>query len=324
MTTLRSLTFCTVSAVLALAMVAGTAFAHPRGRNAPYTVTVEDASGRELPVYHHGGRTYILGSWGARYNIRVENRTARRIEAVVSVDGRDVVTGRMGDYVNGRGYLVEAYDSVVIEGFRQSLDQVAAFRFTDPADSYSSRMGTPENVGVIGVAIFPERQRRIARAVPRPRPRPKPVPYNRYGRLGTGSGRTRSANPNPRAMPGSTERRESAAAEAPASEPARKRSADALLHNGYGGEAYADDSDRSFRQQNLGTQYGESRESQVHEVEFQRANSRHPSQLISLHYDDRQGLIARGIDVDRSYRYSRYAPGPNPFPQTRFAPPPPY
>jgi hypothetical protein len=60
--------------------------------------------------------------------------------------------------------VIEAYGSVVIEGFRQSLDQVAAFRFTDIGNSYSARRGSGQHVGVIGVAVFKEYQPRRPRS----------------------------------------------------------------------------------------------------------------------------------------------------------------
>lgn len=277
--------------------------AHPYGPNAPYIVHVEDDSGRELPTFHHGSQTFVQGRYGERYDIRVENRTGRRIEAVVTVDGRDVISGTVGDYVNARGYLIDAYDDVRIEGFRQSWDQVAAFRFTSPHDSYSSRMGTPENVGVIGVAIFPERVR-----PPVVQRMPEPAPY-------AADERTRDY-------------------EAPsASSPAAGAAESGSLGAGYGGEgrkskadgAHASRSAPAPRRDNLGTEYGESVSSSVQEVAFERADRAHPSEVIALRYDDREGLIARGIAVDPP-RYYRPRPvcGPQPFPQNRgFAPPPP-
>ena len=81
----------------------------------------------------------------------------------------------------------------------------------------------------------------------------------------------------------------------------------------------ADDEGESV--QNLGTEYGEHVNSEVREVAFERANPRDPSEVIALHYDDREGLISRGIRVDPPHRYVRT--DPQPFPG-RFAPPPPY
>jgi hypothetical protein len=115
-----------------------------------------------VQTYWHGGSLYAAGQNGERYNLRVQNNTGERVEAVVTVDGRDVVSGELGNYKRQRGYVIEAYGSVVIEGFRQSLDQVAAFRFTDIGNSYSARRGSGQHVGVIGVAVFKEHQPPLA------------------------------------------------------------------------------------------------------------------------------------------------------------------
>lgn len=112
-----------------------------------------------MPTFPYGGNSYVLGEPGQRYVVRVYNPTSERVEAVVTVDGRDAISGEPGDYVTQRGYLIEPWGSVTVEGFRRSLDEVAAFRFTGASRSYSARRGTPENVGVIGVALFPEKRR---------------------------------------------------------------------------------------------------------------------------------------------------------------------
>jgi hypothetical protein len=74
---------------------------------------------------------------------------------------------------------------------------------------------------------------------------------------------------------------------------------------------------------NLGTEYGESRDSHVTEVPFQRQSHSRPAQLVSLRYDDRAGLLARGIRVD-PYPRPVVRTYPEAFPHNRFAPPPPY
>jgi hypothetical protein len=124
-----------------------------------YRVSLEDLSGTPLPTFQQAGSSYVLGEPGERYNIRVYNPTGERIEAVVTVDGRDAVSGGVGDYTTQRGYLIEPWGSLLVEGFRRSLSEVAAFRFTGAGRSYSARRGTPQHVGVIGVAVFPEKPR---------------------------------------------------------------------------------------------------------------------------------------------------------------------
>lgn len=297
----------------------GSAVAHPRGSSAGYVVTLEDESGRELPTFHHAGQTFVLGQYGDRYNIRVRNQTGQRIEAVVTVDGRDVVSGKVGDFVGERGYLVNAYDELVIEGFRQNWEAVAAFRFTNPGNSYSSRMGTPQNVGVVGVAVFPERQRYVRR------PMPEPVsPYYDGSRRmreyeGRGAGASAESNGADRYGRAEAPARHKAGPQTSASPAPASPSAESA--RGYAGDAYSErPSDLS--RDNLGTEYGESVSSSAYETSFVRADTTSPSALITLRYDDRAGLQARGI-LREPTPYVAHSCGPQAFPSNRFAPPPP-
>ena len=125
-----------------------------------------DASGRSFPALREGSRVVSMGEPGERYSLSVENHTGRRYEVVATVDGLDVLDGRDGS-PDKRGYLIAAYSSVQIDGFRRSDDEVAAFRLGDVAHSYAASQGNARNVGVIGVAVFAERQPPIVYA-PRP------------------------------------------------------------------------------------------------------------------------------------------------------------
>src|SRR5690606_646986 len=58
-------------------------------------LSVEDEHGQPLPTYAHQGKTWVLGTLGQRYVVRVSNHGPGRVEAVVSVDGRDVVSGEV-------------------------------------------------------------------------------------------------------------------------------------------------------------------------------------------------------------------------------------
>ena len=93
-------------------------------------VTIERPGGVALTQHLQGGAVFIAGQEGERYNIRITNNSPARIEAVVTVDGRDVITGEPGDFRRQRGHVVAPRSSVLIEGFRQYFDHVAAFRFS--------------------------------------------------------------------------------------------------------------------------------------------------------------------------------------------------
>jgi len=255
-------------AVLALALAACST---PRAtvahglpaRSGPYALEVVDGSGRPLPTFHHRGRTYVLGAQGERYLLRIRNLSGERIEVVASVDGRDVVDGRPAAF-SKPGYLVEPWGAVTVEGFRLSTSAVAAFRFSSVDGSYAARMGDARDVGVIGVAVFPEAPRRVV----------VPEPYHQYGPSGGGAPGRAEADARAPSAP------QAAAPEAPSEERAgAKRSADPRGRPG------------------LGTGFGEEHRSEVVEVAFERASPT-PAALLTVRYDDRRGLLALGIDVD--------------------------
>src|SRR5262245_20772127 len=72
---------------------------------APYAVSLEEENGATLRSFRHAGETFYLGYNGERYRVRISNHSADRVEAVLSVDGRDPISGRVGDYVEQRGYI---------------------------------------------------------------------------------------------------------------------------------------------------------------------------------------------------------------------------
>src|SRR5215213_189092 len=142
-----------IAAVVSCATPVGSAYAQPLQSGAGAYELEVLVDGQPAPTFFHNGESYVMGRMGERYTLRVWNRSDRRIEAVVAVDGRDVIDGRSGDFRNKRGYLVPAWGSVDIDGWRLSEQQAAAFRFTSVSNSYAARVGSARNVGVIGVAV---------------------------------------------------------------------------------------------------------------------------------------------------------------------------
>lgn len=113
-------------------------------------------SQQELPVYRYEGRYYIAGQPGHRYQIQLHNREGSRVLGVLSVDGVNVLSGDTADW-SQTGYVLDPFAVSDIRGWRKSLSQVAAFVFADASRSYAARTGRPENVGVIGMAVFRSR-----------------------------------------------------------------------------------------------------------------------------------------------------------------------
>ena len=161
--------------------------------------------GKALPVYARNGRHYIVGTPGHEYAVRIRNCTGDRILAVTSVDGVNVISGDTAA-PSQSGYVLDPWGSVEIAGWRKGMDRTAAFYFTDLADSYAARTGRPQNVGVVGIAVYQEkvpalpdydsRRREVTTESSAPQA-PSARSQNSYdidkkasGRLGTGHGRS--------------------------------------------------------------------------------------------------------------------------------------
>lgn len=270
--------FC--SALLALTLAAP-AFAG----NLLDLAVVDRDTGATLRTYMDDGKLYVAGTPGHRYAVRLKNRTGGRILAVLSVDGVNAVSGETAS-ANQSGYVLDPWESTEINGWRKNLDEIAQFNFTALPDSYAAQTGRPYNVGVIGVAVFTERNRRW---IDQPRDDIAATP--------------------PAARPWAKDA-ESAAAEA-SSEPSAAGSA-------------AKSADRigslvrsQPQRERLGTGHGDREWSQVGTTRFERA-TRQPVETVAIWYDSYRNLAARGI-IPRRPLASR---DPNPFPNG-FVPDPP-
>lgn len=212
--------------------------------------------GARCEEVHAHGQRWVVGTMGERYGLALVNRSDLWLEAVVTVDGRSILDGERRTS-RSRGYLIPPRDRVVVDGWRVSRDSVAAFRFTSAGDSYAARMGDASELGVIRVDFYPER---ASAWVPRRDPW-----LDRSG--GAEPGRAidddhagaDEARPSPKAAEGGVARHHF---------------------------------DRDH--QGLGTQYGERRHQPISERDFERASSS-PARTLVIRYDDRAGLIARGV-----------------------------
>ena len=144
--------------LLALFLLGGVAAWHPATAQALVRLAVVDRdSGAESPQYPGRGQRWIAGAPGHRYAVRLSNVTGERVLVVLSVDGVNAVSGETAA-TSQAGYVLDPWETADIAGWRKSLEDVAAFVFTDLGDSYAARTGRPEDVGVIGVAVFRERR----------------------------------------------------------------------------------------------------------------------------------------------------------------------
>jgi hypothetical protein len=299
----------------------------PTKVRAPYDVQIIREDGQVLPTYALKDRFYVQGASGERYTIRVSNPTAHRVEAVVSVDGLDAVDGQPGD-LRKRGYIVPAYGSVGIDGFRTSLDDVATFRFSSVGDSYAGLKGKARNVGVIAVAIFEEN-------APPPEQEPMIVGGNYDYREDlsddSSADGTAQAEAPRKAKKAPAHRVATKDDAAPPPPPAATAAAPTTSGAGASRSAPADkraydeddERDTGADRPGLGTEFGESRYSSATYTQFTRATDR-PIAVAELRYNDAAGLVALGIPLqpmpDEYELMTRETA--NPFPGDRFAQPP--
>jgi hypothetical protein len=112
-------------------------------------------NGRPTRIYTHEGRYFIESREGTEYVIEIANRNWYRVEAVVAVDGLSVMNGETAS-VEDSGYVIPAYGSLKVKGYRKNMEEVGAFKFTKKEASYAADKGDSSNVGIIAIAIWSE------------------------------------------------------------------------------------------------------------------------------------------------------------------------
>jgi hypothetical protein len=159
---------------------------------------VDRGNSAPLRTWQHRGASWVAGRPGDRYAVRLTNRSNARVLVVLSVDGVNVISGDTAS-VGQTGYVLGAYETADITGWRKNFNEAAAFYFTALPDSYAARTDRPDNVGVIGAAVFREKvadRSRQSDAAPSSLASPSPAPLQapsdslakREDRLGTGHG----------------------------------------------------------------------------------------------------------------------------------------
>lgn len=246
---------------------------------------VDRETGQPLQVWRRDGRLFVAGQPGVRYGLRVTNHTDGRVLVVMSVDGVNIISGQTAGY-GQRGYVFGPYELYVLNGWRKSESEVAAFTFAPLPQSYAARTGRPGDVGVIGIAAFKERV-----VVPEPvtpvielRAEPRD-PEQRAANDRRAAGKAASDSGVSELVVTAQRRQPAAPAEAPRAleRPTEK----------------------------LGTAHGAREWSVSTTVAFERATST-PQFVRQLEYDTFENLVARGV-----IRPSRdLGNRPRPFPAT--------
>ncbi len=273
-----------LSAAVALALSVS-AVAAKAGSLVDVSVIDRD-TGTTLTTHAHDGKLYVAGTPGHRYAVRLYNRTGGRVLTVLSVDGVNAITGQTAN-PSQSGYVLDARQSTEVNGWRKNMSEIAEFNFTALDDSYAARTGRPDNVGVIGVAVFREKP---------------PVWRERDDRISM------------REAPAQSSANGAAAPVPPASAAAETAKSANAPADRAGGLA----AQRAMpKEETLGTGHGARESSYATYTAFARANA-NPDEVDSIWYDSYRNLVARGVIPQPR----PIAVDPQPFPNGGFVPDP--
>jgi len=129
----------------------------------PIQIDIIDDKGTAFNKHqsHHQYRThraYLEAKKGNHYQLRVRNRSNKRIAVVIAVDGRNILTGKKSHLKsNERMYVLAPYQTAIYKGWRTGKDKVNRFYFTSAGDSYSAAWGDRSAMGVIAAAVYNEK-----------------------------------------------------------------------------------------------------------------------------------------------------------------------
>ena len=246
--------------------------------------------GNSTKEYYHKGNHYIEGKRESRFSLRMRNNSSKRVLFVPTVDGLSIMSGKEGSF-KSKGYIVDAHDALTIDGWRTSDDKVAEFFFSSPKDSYAKQIKKGGNLGVIGCAVFNEKEKEI-------------TSYYTYPGCCKNSTLTHCPNCDPFNLNNGTMIMAASSLES--------HSDNSFLCNVSASgnpnvnASYTTSSSKSLN--GLGTGFGQDKYSPVVSVEFDRES--HPTEIFSIFYNTRENLEALGVEF-RKVVYTSPSAFPN-------------
>jgi hypothetical protein len=228
-------------------------------------------NGKQIPIYYDRfGNSWVEARKGTKFEIKITNEWWNRCLAIVSVDGLNVINAQHEVPEKSPGYIVNRWSSVTIPGWKINEDQARDFMFVEPNNTYASKIGgDPNNVGVIGLAVYDEK-----------------INYRifdncLYGYNGTSQ----------QAWTNLSDDFQNEAKTKGVSNESLTRSFDFNTSSFGSCSTYSCDVSP-----NLGVGSGEKHEFETERAYFERGSLCHTS---NIYYDDRAGLLRRGIIVER-------------------------
>jgi len=234
--------------------------------NFEFEVLIHGSSTKE---YYHNGSYYIEGKKGSTFSIRMKNNSNKKALFVPTVDGLSVISGKEGSF-KSQGYIVSAYDSITIDGWRTSDSKVSQFFFSSPEKSYAVKIDKGGNLGVIGCVVYREKEKEPIQIVEKIFK--EYIPYIPW---------TPSINDSWNVFTSSTP-------------------SPSATSCSYHTSSTTDNSVRGNnvnQLQGLGTGFGEDKYSPITKVEFEREDS--PKEVFSLFYNTKENLEKIGVEFKK-------------------------
>lgn len=255
-------------------------------------------NGSRCKQYHHQGKIFIESKDKSEYTIEIKNNCYGRIMVCCSVDGLNIINGK-STTPDGPGYIIPLLDSGKYDGFRVSDSKVAKFIFDKKETSYaaSKNDGSDQNVGVIGIRVFSERLK------------PSPFVWCGTGSIGSwGQGLTGPIGNWGQVLGGTADGNFITTQYSSCNVSTACLGSNTTLMNA-----------SSITTQNpfdMGTKWGNAKESKVVEVEFERGVQ---IASIDIYYASRQSLIELGVPIGNekqvyfpsAFKDSKYATPPD-------------
>lgn len=273
----------------------------------------------------HNGRTFIEGRRNSNYELYFRNNSSGRILVIPSVDGLSVTDGKPCG-VQSSGYVVEAWSSITIPGWKVDGGTAAKFNFKPQrhGQTYAEASGQDEsNQGVVGFMVFREHVVSIFTTTWKPEPWKPYEPWKPFvdpwrptwtGGGTFGAGGTAVGGGDTFVAGGA---RGSTTAAGPTS----------FTYTSSDTKTVAPSNDvqcdvsvnycSSPSEESLGTGFGKPTDFNTYEVSFNRANPNNPDATFAFYYDTVKNLRRMGIPVEQfSRHYSEPNYGSNPFPSS--------
>src|SRR5208283_463285 len=100
-----------------------------------------------------------VGAWGDEpFEIRFKNNTYQKVQVKLSLDGTDILTGKLADTeLSPKMWVVNAYDTLSLKAWPEDNNGGAGFVFTGADNSVAGHThGNLSSRGIIAAAVFTE------------------------------------------------------------------------------------------------------------------------------------------------------------------------